>query len=120
MPDLPHHEDLVGAELAQGHGQVEVVVDAADGGLDQGLQLVVPDAADVDAADLGDGEDAAAVHDRVVVDVDLAPGADQDLVTRPEHVVGGDGDVLAGGEHGRGLEHVLAEDRQEVPGRVLD
>ena len=75
MLDLPHHEHLEGPELAERHGQVEVVVDAADGGLDEALQLIVPDAADVDAADLGDGQDTVAVHDRVVVDVDLAPGA---------------------------------------------
>ena len=75
MPDLTDHKDLVGAKLAQGDRQVKVVIESGDRGLDETLQLIILDTADVDAADLRDGEDAITIHNGVVIDIHLPPGA---------------------------------------------
>src|SRR5439155_3683939 len=62
---------------------------------------------------------AVAVHRRVVIDVDLAPGADLDLVARPDDVVGRDRNVVDRGEGARhGTEEVGAEHRQIAADRL--
>src|SRR5439155_9734396 len=64
---------------------------------------------------------AVAVHRRVVIDVDLAPGADLDLVARPDDVVGRDRNVVDRGEGARhAAEEVGAEHRQIAADRLHD
>ncbi len=115
------HEHLHRAQLAHGDQQVEVAEVARHRGLHELRDVLVRDAGHRDRAHARDVDHAVAVDHRAVVDVDLAPGADQELVARADHVVGRDRDVLHRGERGGcALEQVVAEQRQALAGGVVD
>ena len=79
------------------------------------------DSGDIEAAHLGQVEHAVAVDRAAVVDVDRAPDTRDDLVARSDRVVGRDRHVVERVEGVGGVgEELLAEDRQQPPGRPFD
>ena len=100
---------------------MEIAERAPENGLEIGGQVARLDPGDVDHAHLGNADGAVAVDHRVVIDVDLAPGADLDLVARPDDVVGRDRNVVDRGEGARhGAEEIGAEHRQIAADRLHD
>ena len=83
-------------------------------------EVLVAHAGHGDRADARDVDHAVAVDHRAEVDVDLAPGAHEELVARANYVVAGDRDVLDGRESSRRFKQVEAEDRQLLAGRGGD
>src|SRR5438067_7417078 len=83
--------------------------------------VLVRHAGDGDGADARDVDHAVAVHHGAVVDVDLAPCANQEFIARADDVVRRDRDVLYRREgRRRGLEQVVAVERQRLAGRLRD
>ena len=86
--------DLDRTQLAEVHGDIEVAIDAVQLALEEGVELIVTNACDVDGADGGEGDVAGAVDSEVGLLVDLSEELDAELVARADHVIGCDGDVF--------------------------
>jgi hypothetical protein len=116
----PDHEDLDGAELAERDEQLEVAEVPRHRLLDQRREVGVPDPRHGDRAHARDRDHAVAVHDGPVVDVDLPPGADHELVAGADEVVGRHRHVLHRREGGRSREEVVAVERQPLADGAVD
>ena len=118
---LAHDEDLDRAELAERHDQLEIAEVLRHRLLHLRREVLVANARDLHRAHARDVDRAVAVHYRAVVDVDLAPGADHQLVARADQVVRRDRDVLHRREGGRrAAEEVVAVERQPLAGGLED
>src|SRR5438270_5203338 len=98
MAGPPDNEDLNRAQLPDVDAQIEVPKEFTDRGLKIGLELLVLHSGHADCAYARDVHVAIAIDDRAIIDVDRAPGADQELVARSNYVVRGNRHAVDGRE----------------------
>ena len=109
------HIHLHGARLGDAGRQFKVGVNLADGFLQVALQILVLHAADLDGADAGNEDRAAAVDRGADVDIYHAPAAHLQLVARADDIILIDLGCIKRREGGRHVaEQVLA-----INGQVL-
>ena len=117
----PDHEHRHAAQLAQGHVEGEVGVQAADLCAQVPLEFRRFHASHVEAAHLGQADLAIAVDRAAVVDIDRTPGPNHQFVARADAVVGRHRHVAQpAGPVGRFGEEVAAKDRQQAAGGRFD
>lgn len=115
---LPHHIDLDRAQLAERGVEFEVLVNAADRAANQGIQVLIGQTGNIDRADFRHVDAAVPVDDGAIVDVDLPPCTDINLVTRSEDIVAWHGNLVHRGERARRAgKKAVAVERQFTPQR---
>ena len=121
LAHLADDEHLDRAQLAECHHEVEILEHARHRAAHAGIQILIAGGSNVDGADLRNVDAAIAIHCGAHVDVDLAPGADQDLVARPDDVIRRHRHAVQRGKGGEFLfEQVVAEHRQSKSSRLQD
>ena len=118
---LADDEDIDRAQLSHADVEIEVLIDASDVRLQKALQLVVAQSGNIQTADARNVDRAVAVDPGVDIQIDLPPGANQQLVSRADNVIGSDGSMVDRGKRrGRLFEQVRAVDRQRLAERGRD
>ena len=83
--------------------------------LQKALQLIESQSRNVQAPDTRDVDGAVAIDSRVHIQIDLSPGANQQLIPRTDDVIRGDRGVVDRGKcRRRLLKQVHAVDRQRL------
>ena len=119
LTHLADDEHLDRTQLAERHHQVEIPEHARYRTAHAGVKILIAGRGDVDGPDLRDVDAAIAIHRGAHVDIDLSPGADQDLVPRTDDVIGRHRHPVQRRKRGeRTVEQVVAEHRQVTPGRL--
>src|SRR5271165_2137913 len=85
---LTYHVNVNGPQLAHGHVEIKVLIDAADVRLQVIFDLRVLQSGDTHASDLRQKDVAVPVHPRMNVEINLTPCPDHELIAGTDNIIG--------------------------------
>src|SRR5258708_5250847 len=112
-PRVTEYEDLDRSQLANIDVDVKVFKETADGGVNNAIEPVIADTGNGDGAHSGEINLPCSIHIHSGIKVNLAPGANQQLVARSNHVIGLHRNAVHRRERGRDIfEELVTENWQ--------